>query len=344
MKTIKKKKAVVQPTSSMIENNRRLEELNKLRITTKTVLPPENSSISLDGIPFFEIGDVGAIKAKQKAGKTTLLKTLTAAWMKGELFRLKSELKEARVLWLDTEQKQSDVRKIIDDVKQLSGVDDNYIDKHLKLYSVRTLSYKTLLEDTKILVSSYRPNVILLDGLVDFCQSFNDETLSHQLINELIALSDNYKCAIICVLHENKSETDNNMRGHLGTMLAQKAGTVLQCKKESNVIVVCCCDSRHAAIPKWKIMYDEYGHIISADEQQMTPAQEEKNKREQLIKKIIQDNGGSIARKELTEKLTETLQLSRTRVSNLISEFLQSSICEVNGMIQIQPELDWLIE
>ncbi len=333
---------VVVPTKEMVEQNIRLEELNKLRITTKTVLPPEKAAISIDGIPFFEIGDVGAVKAKQKAGKTTMLKALVAAWMKGELFRLKSELEEARVLWLDTEQKGHDVKRIIDDVKHLSGQDDDYIDRHLKLYTVRTLSHKTLMDDTKLLVSKYRPLVLIIDGLVDLIESFNDEALSHQLINELVMMSDNYECAIIAVLHENKSDADHNMRGHLGTMLAQKAGTVVQCAKDGNgVITVSCSDSRHAAMPTWKIKYDESGHIISADGAQTTAGQVEALRRVNLIKNIITDNGGSISRKELTEKLTEDLQLSRTRVANLISEQLNKSICENNNLIQIQPELDW---
>ena len=330
---------VVVPTKEMVEQNMRLEELNKLRITTQTVLPPEKAAISIDGIPFFEIGDLGAVKAKQKAGKTTMLKALVAAWMKGELFRLKSELEEAKVLWLDTEQKGHDVKRIIDDVKHLSGLDDDYIDRHLKLYTVRTLSYKTLMDDTKLLVSKYRPHVLIIDGLVDLIESFNYEALSHQLINELVMMSDNYKCTIIAVLH-----ADHNMRGHLGTMLAQKAGTVVQCTKDGNgVITVSCSDSRHAAMPTWKIKYDESGHIVSGDGTQMTPDQVEAQRRVNLMMNIITDNGGSISRKVLTEKLIEELKLSRTRVANLISEQLKSTICENNKMIQIQPELDWPI-
>ena len=335
------KKELVVPTKETVERNMRLEELNKLRITTQTVLPPEKAAISIDGAPFFEIGDIGAVKAKQKAGKTTMLKTMASAWMKGEVFRLKSELNGAKVLWLDTEQKTHDVKRIIDDVKYLSGLDDNYIDSHLKLYTVRTLSYKTLMDDTKLLVNNFHPNVVVIDGLVDYIESFNDEAMSHQLINELVMLSDNSKCAIIAVLHENKGDGDHNMRGHLGTMLAQKAGTVLQCLKDGNgVITVSCSDSRHAAMPTWKIKYDESGHIVSAEGQQMTQDQVEAARRVNLMKKIITDNGGSIARKELTEKLIEELSLSRPRVSNLISEQLKSTICENNKMIQIQSELD----
>ncbi|MBR4387579.1 MAG: AAA family ATPase [Prevotella sp.] len=335
--------AKIKPTKETVERKKRLDELNLLRITTQTELPPENPTISIDSVPFFGMGDIGAIKAKQKAGKTTLLKVLVATWMIGLLFRLKSELINAKVLWLDTEQKSQDVKKIIDDVKQMSGVEDDYLDRHLKLYTVRTLSYKTLMDDTKLLVSTYHPHVLIIDGLVDFIESFNDEAMSHQLINELVMLSERYNCAIITVLHENKSDADHNMRGHLGTMLGQKAGTVLKCAKDGNdVITVSCSDSRHAAMPSWKIKFDEYGHIVSADGPQMTPNQKEEARRVNLIKEIIQDNGGSISRKELSEKLEEELKLSRQRVANFITEQInKETICEADKKIRIQPELIW---
>jgi len=342
MKKEKEKSKKTVPTKESVERNRRLDELNELRITTKTVLSAEVPAISVDGVPFFELGDLGAVKAKQKAGKTTTLKVLTAAWMSDGLFRLKSELDKAKVLWLDTEQKTFDVKTIIDDVKLLSGVDDAYIDSHLKLYSMRSLTFKTLLSDTELLISSYRPHVVIIDGLVDLISSFNDEAESHLLINRLIALCDNYKCAIIAVLHENKNSDDHNMRGHLGTMLAQKAATVLQCQKDgNNVIAVSCSDSRHAAMPTWKIKYDESGHIVFADGPQVTPAQEEAARRVNIIKNIIRDEGGSITRKDLSMKLQEELKLTRTRVANIITEQLKSTICEVDGQIQVQPELDW---
>ena len=334
----------LQPTKEGIERDRRLRELNQLRVTTQTVLPPVKSVISIDGVPFFELDDLGAIKAKQKAGKTTALKVMAAAWMKGELFRLKSEVENAKILWLDTEQKKNDVKKIIDDVKQLSGVADAYLDNHLKLYTVRTLSYKTLLEDTMLLISAYRPHVVIIDGLVDYIESFNDETLSHRLINELVVLSDRHHCAIINVLHTNKGSDDHNMRGHLGTMLAQKAGTVVECAKDKNgVITVSCSDARHAAMPSWKIMYNESGNIIQADGSIMTVAQQERQRKVDVIKKTIQDSGGSIVRKELTSKLMAALNLSRTRVSNLISENLGKTICEDGNMIKIQPEMGWIV-
>ena len=334
------KKAVVQPTKEDIENRRRLDELNKLRITTQTQLQPVRPIISVDNVPIFELGDLGAVKAKQKAGKTTMLKVMVSALLKGKTFRLKSEIKEAKVLWIDSEQKQADVKQIINDVKQMTGLDDTYIDRHLKLYTVRTQSPKTLLEDTELLISTYRPTIVIIDGLVDYIGNFNDESQSHVLINELIRMSDIYQCAIINVLHENKSNDDHNMRGHLGTMLAQKAGTVLQCKKDGNgVITVSCSDSRHRAMPDWKIMYDIYGNIVSADVNQLTPAQQERQRRIDIIKNLIQENSGEILRTELNKKLQQALGLSRTTVANLLTELTKTTLVETNGKIKVQPEL-----
>ena len=65
---------VVVPTKEMVEQNMRLEELNKLRITTQTVLPPEKAAISIDGIPFFEIGDLMANFASVRNRASSKLK------------------------------------------------------------------------------------------------------------------------------------------------------------------------------------------------------------------------------------------------------------------------------
>ena len=340
------KKAVVQPTKEKVERDKRLEELNQLRISTMTVLPPEKSIINVEGVPIFEQRDIGALKGKQKCGKTSVLKVLVSTWIKGDLFGLESELKNAKILWIDSEQKPHDVKQILDDIMQMTCLDAKYIDSHLRLYTVRTLSCKTLINDIELLINDLHPNVIIIDGLVDLVESFNDEAQSHLVINRLIQMCDVYKCSIIGVLHENKSNDDRNMRGHLGTMLAQKAGTVLECKKDSNnVITVSCSDSRHRAMPDWRIKYDEFGHIVSADGNQITPAEQEMMRRIEIIRNFVQEKGGEISRKELTDKLIKELGRDRSTVSNIISKLVKNStLYEMKGkdkdMIGIQPLLD----
>lgn len=339
------KKAVVQPTRESIENDRILEEMKSLRIKTNTVLPPERPILSIDGIPVFEQGDIAAIKGKQKEGKTTVLKAMVGAWLKGNLFHLKSEKDEAKILWLDTEQKQHDVGQIIHDISQMTGLSPEYIDKHLMLYTVRKLSHKTLLDRTSLLISTYKPDVVIIDGIVDFIESFNDEAASHALINQLIVLCDQYHCSIINVLHENKTSDDHNMRGHLGTIMAQKAATVLRCKKDQNIITVSCSDSRHRAMPDWYLTYDAYGNIVDPQDPatpMVTPSQKLEMERKDTLKNIIQEHGGQISRKELTDELILAFKLSRTTVANYITKQLKGILMEIDDMIQLAPELPFI--
>ena len=338
-------KAVVQPTKEKVESDRILEEMKSLRIKSDTVLPPEQPILSIDGIPIFEQGDVAAIKGKQKEGKTTVLKVIVGAWLNGSLFRLKSEKEGTKVLWLDTEQKQNDVRQIIYDLIQMTGLPPEYIDSHFMLYTVRKLSHKLLLDRTELLISSYKPDVVIIDGIVDYIESFNDEASSHALINQLIVICDKYHCSIITVLHENKTSEDHNMRGHLGTMLAQKAATVLRCKKENNIITVSCSDSRHRAMPDWYLAYDAYGHIVDPQNPEtpvVTPAQKVEMDRLEIVKKVIQEHDGQISRKDLNSELEKELNLKRTTVSNYITKLLKGKLMEIDGMIQLAPELPFI--
>jgi len=266
--------AVEQPTAeeqAAQERQQELEErrkaLAKLRIMSTTEVRPEEPTLTVDGVGLFARDDIHAIKGKQKCGKTSALKVCISAWMQGQQFRVVSPLKQPRVLFLDTEQKQSDVKLIVTDVLQMTGLEAGYVDSQLAVYALRRRDFQLLLDDMRLLISDFQPDVVIIDGIVEFVASFNDESMAKQLIHELLCVSEDRHCAIVCVLHTNKADDDHNMRGHLGTMLAQKAGTVLECKKLSGIITVSCSDARHLEMPDWSISFDDDGHLLDADEQ-----------------------------------------------------------------------------
>jgi len=350
---------IVSQTAEMmseaeLKRQERLKLLRGLRITSQTVVEAEEYALSVDGTGVFALDDVHGLKSKQKAGKTTVLKVCTAALMAEQLFRVRSELTEPVVLWLDTEQKPADVKQIVDDVICLSGRDAAYVDEHLRLFPLRKMNYETLIDDLRLLVEDNRPQVVMVDGVVEFVASFNDEQTSRKLIKDLMMLAEEAHCAVVCVLHENKAADDQNMRGHLGTVLAQKAGTVLQCQKSlSGVITVSCPDSRHGQMPEWSIVYDHDGRLYDADEQRQREMelsrmsrkerhQAEKEHREQerltALLTIIRDAGGSIARKDLKLRLMSRLGIGDSTAQNVIKQNLGQSLCEVNGMIRATEE------
>lgn len=349
-------KVVNQPSAEEQQKAERLEQLWCLRIKTDTVVEPEQYALSVDGVGFFAQDDVHGLKSKQKAGKTSVLKVCSSALMRSEpVMRVKSEMEQPVVLWLDTEQKPADVKAIVEDVKQLSGVSDDYLDEHFFLFPLRKMTYETLLGDTRLLMEKIHPQVVLVDGVVEYVASFNDEVLSRQLIHDLMMLAQEHHCSIVCVLHENKASNDENMRGHLGTILAQKAGTVLQChKSKQGIITVSCPDSRHGAMPEWSICYDAEGHMHDADEQHRLEMEKEKmskNERRQLEKEqrekervdmaltAVRESGGCISRKELTEKLIDLLGVKRPTVATFITQQLGKTLVQTEDGIEAHPYL-----
>ena len=349
--------AVNQPTAEEQQKEQLLQVLRETRIRTDTEVPPEEYALEVDGKGIFALRDIHAIKAKQKAGKTTALKVFIAALLLGVMFRVKSLLEKPSILYFDTEQNRTDTKLILEDVAQMTGLSSEVIDSQVSLHSLRRIDQEQLLPLLKLALEEEKPQVVMLDGIVEFVASFNDETESKQLIKELLKLSDQYSSAIVCVLHTNKADEDHNMRGHLGTMLAQKSATVLECKKErgSSVITVTCSESRHEEMPEWSISFDDEGHIIDADEQrrqlqeqrkaeQMQKRQEalDKEKQERLEKclRILTDKGGVVSRKQLTEILVKSFDRKRPTVATYITEWLKDgSLVEVNGMIQVSNDL-----
>lgn len=350
-------KDVNQPTAEEQERENLRELLRETRICSNTEVPPEEYALEVDGKGIFALRDIHAIKAKQKAGKTTALKVLIASLLLGVMFRVKSLLEKPKILFFDTEQSRTDTKLILEDVAQMTGLSSEVIDSQVSLHSLRRIDQEQLLPLLEVALEDEKPHVVMLDGIVEFVASFNDETESKRLIKEMLKLSDQHNCAIICVLHTNKADEDHNMRGHLGTMLAQKSATVLECVKErgSSVITVKCSEARHEEMPEWSITFDTDGHIVDADElrsqlleqrrvEQIQKRQEaiEQEKQQRLEKclRILNEKGGVVSRKQLTEILVNVLERKRPTVATYITEWVKDgSIVEVNGMIQVSNNL-----
>ena len=320
-----------------------------LRITTQTDVPPLEPAIMVDDVGILTRRDIHGIKAKQKQGKTSVLKVILAALLLGVMFRLKSCLKDPKIFWLDTEQQPTDVKQILKDVSQMTNLPDSYIDEHVHLYPLRSRTYKTLLRELTVNVNKHRPDVVFIDGVVEFVQSFNDEIMSHDLIKSLKNLANDCNCSIINVLHENKSSDDENMRGHLGTMLSQAAGTVIQCVKSiRGVITAQNSEARHAPMPSWSVMFDGEGHIVDADEQRRIDEQLKSQNRQERVQaqkearelermtiaaQIVRNTGGKITREELKKQLMAKLNLGDSTVQDIIRYSLKTVLKPVDGMI-----------
>lgn len=352
--------AAEMPSEKEQQELERMNTLEEFRVTTKSQFPSEQPIIMVGGIGALALSDIHAVKAKQKAGKTTVLKVVTSALLNKQCFRVYGCIEDPTIVWLDTEQKGADVKLIIEDVKKLTNLNDEYIDEHLFLYTLRTFSYDTMLTDMELIMKTHNPQIAIIDGIVDFVGDFNDLSVSKDLVDNLLRISTEYNAAVINVLHTNKAIEDHNMRGHLGTMIAQKSGTVLECQKSDSIITVKCTDSRHAPLPDWSIKYGNNGEIMCGDkdleeaqrlkneakaEKQRLKNEETEKKRTQCILDILNLHKGQLPRKELTEYAMDKLELGNTVIKSLISKMVsKGTIYEIGKIIQLDPQAELFVD
>lgn len=104
-----------------------------------------------------------------------------------------------------------------------------------------------------------KPDLVILDGIKDLCRNIMDNPESTDVLDLLSRLSQDNNTAICCILHENKSSADSNMRGHLGTELINKCTEEYQVTKKDNVITIEQTVSRDAPL------YDKLEFTIEED-------------------------------------------------------------------------------
>ena len=257
--------AVEEPTAEETEKQALLESILGNRMSFSNPVKQEEYLLEIDEHGFFAQGDVHGIKAKQKSGKTSVIMVMVAALISGQCFRVRCLKKDLRIIWIDTEQKSSDTYLNYDKVFELAKIEKKDMHDRFEQFSLRRFTMEEKMNALKLLISTRTPNIVFVDGIVDLVKNFNEVEDSQEIITQMMKLSAEFGCAIVCVLHTNKDATDHNMRGHLGTMLSQRAGNVFECQKNDGVITVSCSDSRHGDVPEWSIMYDDAGNLVDAD-------------------------------------------------------------------------------
>lgn len=352
--------AVAAPSELTLRATTLVEQALAYRMSVHDEIPPEHCVLSVNGVPFFAKGDIHGIKAKQKQGKTTAISLMAAAILGCDRFAPKAilptdeqgEARPMKVIFFDTEQKKQDTKLFYERVLTLAELplDEDSYDR-LQVYPLRQLDTEALLPTIETIVRHERPDIAFIDGIVDLMGDFNDLETSKELIRALLQLATECDTAIVNVLHTNKDKDDNNMRGHLGTILAQKAGNVLECTKKGPVFTVSSADSRHQEVPSWSFMFADDSSIVDGAEalRQMTEqaAQDKQNRnqdekirrdaeRREVVFSIINMHRGRAARSTLLTELGNRLSLGESSCKNIIKQLREDgAILESEGYVTI---------
>ena len=196
-----------------------------------------NFLLSFRGRPFARMGDVQVISGQAGHGKSMLLCQLITAVLLGECGELRYELANINpnpsVLLIDTEQSKIDVIASKNRIMAVCGWDIQKEHTGFRVLMLRTT--ETPIErwrKTLRAIYEVKPNVIILDGLLDVVEDFNNQAECAELIYKCMQTATHYEAAMICVLHQNPLST--KLVGHLGSAAMRKVTDILQVTKDKN--------------------------------------------------------------------------------------------------------------
>ena len=182
--------------------------------------PPQ--IIWVDNSTIATLGNFSASTGKAKSRKTFNVSALVAASLaNGKVLQYTAKLPDdkRKILYVDTEQSRFHCHSVMQRILRLAGLPDNMNSENLVIeYALQTQKGFGL---------------VIIDGIRDLMLDINNPSESVHIINKLMQWSSRYDLHIHCVLHLNKG--DDNVRGHIGTELSNKAETVLVISKSNSM-------------------------------------------------------------------------------------------------------------
>lgn len=231
--------AAMEAQQKALEFEQMLARLEVHRITPEKELPQIEFLFRMFHKPCFPRGELVAISGKAKSGKTFVSSILMALSFRSQVLSVERiEQKRLHVLWYDTEQSEESTQDILRNrIIPMTGIaEESFPMDMFDIFNVRAESYDQRLPMLEAAVRHYSPDLVVLDGARDLVADINDGVVAQNCIERLMRLASEKHCCIICILHQNKSAEDKNLRGWIGTELKNKAFEVYECSKSSERI------------------------------------------------------------------------------------------------------------
>ena len=212
------------------------EMLDGYRMTSQTDVPEEVFMFRFFGVPCFPRKEVTTVTGIAKSGKTFFTSMVMARGVEDSsnsmlpLVRVGEE--KLRVMWYDTEQSRSTTKEImVSRIGQMIGCSDSFPDDQLFVFNVRAASIQERRELLAVAIDTYKPDIVILDGISDLLSDINDGPRATELMEDLLHMADEHNCNITTIIHLNRTGEKSNLRGWMGSVMLQKSFEVFNCAK-----------------------------------------------------------------------------------------------------------------
>jgi hypothetical protein len=247
-----------------------VEELYSRRFSVNKEIPKDdcNFKIFVRG-ELYDLGSKGCIgmfAGRQKSRKTFALSCVIASAMRNEPVGPFQYIPNGGVILdFDTEQPYNRFlmsRKRLYNIANITTDHDRFYSFNLRSYDIPT---RVALIDFVIKDFMGRKipiDLIVIDGIVDICANFMENTEAQATAQKLMTWSDITQASIFNVLHTNK--VGGEMRGHLGTEMGNKTDFTIMVEKKSDddvFSIVKCKDSRYSPFPHFDLYQAKDGLI-----------------------------------------------------------------------------------
>jgi hypothetical protein len=189
-----------------------------------------------DVIPIASFGDwitvVGAAKSRKSALSNSIAASLLSEGLKTVL-SFSGVLQGRNMIVLDTEQNENDYWASQKQIYQQAAVAAGINPENFYSFCLTDCRISERLEFVEYVMNRVGDvGVLVLDGIVDICEDYNDQKGSRRLIDHLKVLTAKHKTLFMPVLHNARST--GSARGHLGTELINKSKAVIKVSKDQD--------------------------------------------------------------------------------------------------------------
>ena len=330
--------SLITPTdeAKALEADLKRERIQPYIVDVRRAMPDIEPLVAINGSCVCSRGNISAICGEAKSRKTFLTSALVASAIALPAERINnfkniSNNMYLSVLWVDTEQGETHVRKVINRITAMTGaaLGGAVVEPRLTTLALRELApheRRQMLYDA-MSVGNY--DIVVIDGIADLQRNTNDLEESDALITELMALSTRSRTHIICVLHTNPGS--DKARGHLGSSLQRKAESVLFVHRvgEKSIVEPQFCRNEP---------FERFAFEINAEGiPEITELPSGDDERADVVAMVEDMYGGAIERTTLVNKMMEARGLKRCTAQMQIKRAIDRGLLQSKGNLVMSP-------
>lgn len=318
-----------------IEQNCRYNAIKPHLIDASADIPEPVPIISHYGSVIASEGNISAIVGAAKSKKTFLCTALVGALLRSPgtaCFGIAPSPKTT-VLWVDTEQSANHVLKVIQRIHRMAGVDDTAPFDRLQTLTLREVEPKERFDILRAAIAYYHPRLVVVDGISDLMYNSNCIEESDAVVGEFMALSTEYRCHIMSVLHTNPNS--DKARGHIGSTLQRKVETMIYVRRVGERSVVEPQYCRNEEFAPFAFHVTESG---LPEECEMPNESGEATTEVNSCVRIIQEGyPNGIERKIMITKLVESENINRAHARVKVSRAIAKRLVVERGGVLYLP-------